>query len=49
MWENKILQGDGLVNPKDLNKLGEEGWELVTIIREDDTYYYYLKRPIMTA
>jgi hypothetical protein len=32
-----------------LNRLGEEGWELVTVLHEEnvyehDTYVYYLKR-----
>ena len=33
-----------------LNKLGEEGWELVSVLYDDKervyTYTYYLKRPI---
>ena len=36
-------------NADRLNRLGEEGWELVTVLHEEnvyehDTYVYYLKR-----
>ena len=51
-WEHRVIvemQGQGAA---DLNKLGAEGWELVTVRAEDEMVgnfrqtrlYYYMKR-----
>lgn len=43
-YEYRMLSGLDL---EDLNKLGNEGWELVTIQRDYKTerHWYYFKRP----
>ena len=46
-WEYKVA--DLLyvsISESDLNSLGEEGWELVSICREDGDFYAVLKRPL---
>ena len=43
-WEYKIV---GNVNELELNRLGEQGWELVSVTFTDSAYVgnYYFKRP----
>ncbi|UCG50532.1 MAG: DUF4177 domain-containing protein [Candidatus Latescibacterota bacterium] len=48
-WEYKHVARD-LANGKvpteeELNSLGREGWELVGVVREQDTVHLYFKRP----
>lgn len=46
-WEYKIERVDGTKYYREdtLNYEGDEGWELVTIYREDGSYYAVFKRP----
>lgn len=51
-WEYMLLADRGRMHHVDLdqlNKLGEEGWELVTIVEERRTQtpeiHFYFKRP----
>jgi hypothetical protein len=39
-WEYKVG-----ANAADLNKLGEDGWELVATTASQNAYQYYFKRP----
>ena len=41
-----VLRGDGPVSQEQLDEFGAEGWELVTIIRDDDRSWlvYFMKR-----
>ena len=46
-WEYKVeYLGSVFASERELNSLGEKGWELVNIYREDGTWYAVLKRPI---
>lgn len=45
MWDYKIKVG--WCNEEELNKFGDEGWELVTIIKENDGQNFLLfKQPV---
>jgi hypothetical protein len=44
--EYRILQADSLINEKQCNELGEQGWKLVSIILTGIMYYYYFVREI---
>lgn len=37
----KILQADSLINEEQLNKLYEEGWELIAIVPGKYNYFYF--------
>jgi len=45
-WEYKVLKDDDYNNPVwELDKLGDEGWELVAVIQKTySTTTFYLKR-----
>ena len=46
-WEYKVEFLGSIFNSEDdLNDLGEDGWELVNIYREDGSWYAVLKRPL---
>jgi hypothetical protein len=52
IWEHKVVVETTTHRTVDLNKLGAEGWELVTVRSDEETMgnfhqtrvYYYLKR-----
>ena len=44
-WEYKVIKGSS-TNEDELNRLGQEGWELVTAaLGADSSFRLYLKRP----
>ena len=46
-WEYKVeLLHSISMTEDDLNDLGEDGWELVNIYKEDGSWYAVLKRPL---
>ena len=50
MYENKILRTEApIASEKQLDEFGKDGWELVTIILWDRSWYYYFKRTKMSA
>lgn len=42
-WNLEVM--DGMSETDGLNHLGQQGWELVTILWLDQQGYYYMKRP----
>jgi len=44
MSQYKILQADSLINERQLNDLAQEGWRLVTIVKEGDLFYFYFEK-----
>ena len=44
-WEYKV-EIQATSNLSELDKLGEEGWELVSVVLAAHTFIYYFKRPI---
>jgi Domain of unknown function (DUF4177) len=48
IWEYKQVvrnfSRDGMPSEEELNKLGKEGWELVSIVSNAGSLYLYLKR-----
>ena len=49
-WEYKQiirnLEGEKLLDEKELNGVGEEGWEMTGIAQHPPMTYYYFKRQI---
>ena len=47
MWEYKTLAADSTerLTDKMKNQAGEEGWELVAVVRNSDMDVFYFKRP----
>ena len=47
-WEYKHLQRNldeqALLEEERLNELGQESWELVTVLKHNNTAHYYFKR-----
>lgn len=49
-WEYKQLEEYGPSDEYTLDRLGDEGWELVTVIRkhvDGGAFVFYFKRPII--
>lgn len=49
-WEYKQLEEYGPSDEYTLDRLGDEGWELVTVIRkhvDGGPFVFYFKRPII--
>ena len=44
MYQYKILKANSLINEDQLNNLAKEGWRLVTIIKENDEFYFYFEK-----
>ncbi|MBU4260930.1 MAG: DUF2812 domain-containing protein [Proteobacteria bacterium] len=44
MPQYKILKADSLINEKQLNELAQEGWRLVTIVKDSDLFYFYFEK-----
>ena len=45
-WEYRVDGRDGYLKPGELQKLGEEGWELIWVDRQGPVAAaYYFKRP----
>jgi len=48
MYEYKVVTADSdQVNEEQLNRFGQEGWQLVAVLRAlsgGQTHYYYFKR-----
>lgn len=44
MLEYKILQADSLINENQLNELAKEGWRLITIVKNDNLFYFYFEK-----
>ena len=47
MYEYNILQGDTLVNAKQLNDLAKDGWRLIEIVQHNGRFYFYLERLVV--
>lgn len=45
-WEYKTIWDTKPILPSDLNKEGEQGWELCGVLGSARNYYYYFKRLI---
>lgn len=43
-YEYNVLEGDSLPNAENLNKLAQDGWELVQIIDRGGYVYVYVRR-----
>ncbi len=44
MFQYKILQADSLINEQQLNELAQEGWRLVTIVKNENLFYFYFEK-----
>ena len=44
MFQYKILQADTLINERQLNELAQEGWRLVTIVKNENLFYFYFEK-----
>jgi len=46
-WEYASLRNDGPASRETLNELGDDGWELVSVLQGKDTgqFLYVFKRP----
>ena len=45
-FEYQILKADSLVNEKQLNEIGTQGWLLIEIVKHDGLFYFYFKREV---
>lgn len=46
-WEYKVLDWHELPEHGWLNRMGLEGWELVSVCRTDNVLKYYFKRELI--
>ena len=44
MFQYKLLQADSLINEQQLNELAQEGWRLVTIVKDENLFYFYFEK-----
>lgn len=44
MFTYKILQAESLINEEQLNKEAANGWRLVTIVNNNNTFYFYFEK-----
>ncbi len=44
MFQYKILQADSLINEQQLNELAQEGGRLVTIVKNENLFYFYFEK-----
>ncbi len=44
MYEYKILESSDLINESQLNELSQDGWRLVTIVKNNNNFYFYFER-----
>lgn len=44
MFQYKVLQADSLINEHQLNQLAQEGWRLITILKNDGLFYFYFEK-----
>ena len=42
-WQYRIQRGD--LSQEALDELGQQGWDLVSVIANDDEPHFYFKRP----
>jgi hypothetical protein len=47
MFEYQILHAVSLVSQDELNKLGAQRWNLASIVKEENGYYYIFQRVVM--
>lgn len=45
-FEYRLVKKDIPMSPHDMDKLGEEGWELCGILEYASIYHYYFKKLI---
>ena len=43
-YEHKVLAAETLISEQQLDELGRDGWELITIVQWEKKFYFYFKR-----
>lgn len=46
-YEHKLIVADTLISEAHLDRLGADGWELITIIAAGEDFYFYFKRLVV--
>lgn len=45
-WRYKILKSPKFLSEKDLDAMGKDGWELVSIMEMGTFWHYHFKKPV---
>jgi len=44
MLQYKVLKADSLISEQQLNELAQKGWRLVTIVKDENLFYFYFEK-----